>query len=152
MAGGRSHTRLPRAVLDTNLVLSALVFSAGTLAALRRGWQARQFTPLVSRATAHELIRVLAYPKFRLNTEAREDLLSDYLPFCESVQLPNPPPSTPPCRDPFDVPFLELALVGGADFLVTGDSDLLSLASEFPCPIVKAGRFLEHFGADFNAR
>ena len=135
-------------VLDMNLVLSALVFSAGRLVALRRGWQAQRFTPLVSTATASELIRVLAYPKFRLNAEARENLLADYLPFCESVQLLDPPPSTPLCRDPFDVPFLELALSGDADFLVAGDDDLLSLASQFSCPIVNAGRFLERLGAE----
>ena len=144
MANVRRTPTSPRAVLDTNLVLSALVFSAGTLVTLRRGWQSRRFTPLVSRATACELIRVLAYPKFRLNAEEREDLLSDYLPFCETVQVPDPPPLTPPCRDPFDVPFLELALAGEADFLVTGDQDLLSLASEFTCPIVNANSFLKH--------
>ena len=144
MATRRSRVTALRAVLDTNVVLSALVFSAGALVDLRRGWQARQFTPLVSKATADELIRVLAYPKFRLNTVAQEDLLADYLPFCESIQVPDPPPSTPPCRDPFDVPFLELALAGDADFLVTGDDDLRSLASEFPCPIINAGSFLQH--------
>ena len=142
---GRARSKPPpRAVLDTNLVLSALVFSGGTLVALRRGWQNQRFIPLVSKPTAGELIRVLAYPKFRLSAEGREDLLSDYLPFCESVQMPNPAPATPPCRDPFDVPFLELALAGRAEFLVTGDHDLLSLASEFPCPIVKADSFLKH--------
>jgi len=71
----------PRAVLDTNPVLSALVFSTGNLVTLRREWQSRRFTPLVSKATAGELIRVLAYPKFRLKAEEREDLLSDHLPF-----------------------------------------------------------------------
>ncbi len=144
MSNARSKPWLPRAVLDTNLVLSALVFSAGNLVLLRRGWQNRHFTPLVSKATAGELIRVLAYPKFRLSTEKREYLLSDYLPFCESVQIPSPVPATPPCRDPFDVPFLELAVAGKADFLVTGDRDLLSLASPFPCPILKAELFLDH--------
>ena len=134
----------PRTVLDTNLVLSALVFSGGNLVALRRGWQNQRFTPLVSKATASELIRVLAYPKFRLRNAERADLLSDYLPFCESVQVPNPPPSTPTCRDPFDVPFLELAFAGKADFLVTGDHDFLGLASDFRCPIVKADSFLKH--------
>jgi len=131
-------------VLDTNLVLSALVFSGGALVALRRGWHSQRFTPLISKATAAELIRVIAYSKFRLSNAERADLLSDYLPLCESVQVPIPLPPTPHCRDPFDVPFLELALAGEANFLVTGDHDLLSLASEFPCPIVKADGFLKH--------
>ena len=132
----------PRVVLDTNLVLSALVFSGGALVDLRRGWQSRRFVPLVSTATAGELIRVLTYPKFRLSTEEREDLLSDYLPLCESVRVPDPPPPTPSCRDPFDLQFLELAVAGEADYLVTGDHDLLSLSSELPCPIVTASNFL----------
>ena len=144
MRGARSKPTPPRAVLDTNLVLSTLVFGGGALAALRRGWQNQRFTPLVSKPTAGELIRVLAYPRFRLSNEEQRELLSDYLPFCESVRVPKPPPSTPPCRDPFDVPFLELALAGKAEFLVTGDQDLMSLASEFPCPIVRAGDFLKY--------
>jgi putative PIN family toxin of toxin-antitoxin system len=129
-------------VLDTNLVLSALIFGAGPIATLRTSWQRRQFIPLLSTTMARELIRVLAYEKFRLRAEEREHLLADYLPFCESVRVPNPPPKTPPCRDPFDVPFLELALAGNADYLVTGDRDLLGIAARLSCPIIDAKRFL----------
>lgn len=131
-----------RVVIDTNLVLSALVFSRGSLVRLRRAWQAQRFTPLVSKTTVGELVRVLAYPKFRLTAEERAELLADYLPYCASILVPNPPPRTPPCRDPFDVPFLELALAGSADVLVTGDADLLCLASDFACRIVNAEDFL----------
>lgn len=131
-----------RVVIDTNLVLSALIFG-GRAAALRTLWQGDELVPLVSAATAGELIRVLAYPKFRLDSEDREQLLGDYLPYCESVRVPDPPPPTPPCRDPFDTPFLELALAGDADALITGDRDLLALASVFECPIVSADAFLE---------
>ena len=133
----------PRVVLDTNLVLSALVFRGGITAALRTGWQRRQFTPLASTETTSELMRVLGYPKFALSAPEQEDLLADYLPFCTTVKVPAPPPPTPPCRDPFDVPFLELAVAGGGDFLVTVDLDLLTLSEVFPCPIVNANQFLE---------
>lgn len=143
MASSPSTPMPPRVVLDTNLVLPVLIFSAGALVTLRRGWQNQRFTPLVSKATASELIRVLSYPKFRLSDAEQEDLLADYLPFCESVRVPNPPPPTPTCRDAYDVPFLELALTGDAQFLVTGDQELLSVAAEFPCPIVKADNFLK---------
>lgn len=143
---GRSR-QTPRVVLDTKLVLSALVFGGGTPADVRLRWQGRRFVPLVSKAPADELIRVLAYPKFGLSSEEREDLLADYLPCCESVQVANPPPATPPCCDPGDVPFLELALSGRADFLVTGDSDLLSLAPNFSCPVLRADQFLERLDA-----
>ena len=133
-----------RVVLDTNLVLSALVFGRGKSAVLRDGWHSQRFIPLASRETTSELIRVLTYPKFGLTLREQEDLLSDYLPFCTTVKVPAPPPPTPPCRDPLDIPFLELAIAGGADFLVTGDLDLLSLSTEFSCPIVSAREFLEH--------
>ena len=46
--------RPPRVVIDTNLVLSALVFANGRLTPLRQAWQARRVQPLVSRVTADE--------------------------------------------------------------------------------------------------
>jgi putative PIN family toxin of toxin-antitoxin system len=134
---------VPRVVLDTNLVLSALVFTGGRLARLRRAWQSGAFTPLVSRDTAAELIRVLAYPKFRLAPKEQEVLLADYLPYAETVTIPARRPPVPARRDPFDVPFLLLAVVGHADFLVAGDQDLLALVDQLPGPIVTAEAFLQ---------
>ncbi|MGH8495376.1 MAG: putative toxin-antitoxin system toxin component, PIN family [Gammaproteobacteria bacterium] len=132
----------PRAVVDTNLVVSALIFGKGRLVKLRSTWQGGQFHPLVSKSTATELLRVLAYPEFELTEAKREDLLADYLPYCTTVKLPSRRPAVPECRDPFDVPFLELSLAGKADYLVTGDKDLLSLAAQLPVPIVRAEAFL----------
>lgn len=132
----------PRVVLDTNLVLSALVFAQGRLAVLRHDWQDRRFVPLVSKATAAELIRVLAYPKFKLEAEERQELLADYLPWCATVHIPDPPPATPICRDVCDQPFLQLAVAGRADYLVSGDLDLLSLSDQIACPVVTADAFL----------
>ncbi|MGI0479757.1 PIN domain-containing protein [Geminocystis sp. CENA526] len=66
-----------RVVIDTNLVLSALVFG-GKVSQLRFCWQNQKFIPLISKATTTELIRVLAYPKFKLTKTEQEDLLSDY--------------------------------------------------------------------------
>ena len=119
-----------RVVLDTNVVLSALVFGGGAASRLRTAWQAGAFMPLVSTATAQELVRVLAYPKFRLSAADREELLADYLPYTTTVRIPDPPPNVPECRDPFDVMFLELALVGKAKILVSGDRDLLALTGQ----------------------
>jgi uncharacterized protein len=135
-------TSLLRVVIDTNILVSALVFSQGKVAALRLAWQAGQFQPLVSKVTTTELIRVFAYPKFKLTPEDQEELLADYLPFCETVRMPSKLPPVPPCRDPFDLPFLHLAVVGRANYLVTGDRDLLSIADEFACPIVTVEHFL----------
>lgn len=139
-------SRPPRVVLDTNLVLSALVFANGRLATLRHAWQGVRCVPLVSKVTTAELIRVLAYPKFKLSDEEQHELLADYLPWCAAVRIPNPPPATPACRDPFDQPFLQLAVAGKADCLVSGDNDLLSLHDQFVCPIVTAEQFLAATG------
>ena len=118
----------PRWVLDTNVVLSALIRPGGVSGRLRLAWQAALHVPLVSRDTAAELIRVLAYPKFKLTADEQHDLLADYLPWTETFHIPDPPPRTPPCRDPHDLPFLQLALAARADALITGDADLLALA------------------------
>jgi uncharacterized protein len=120
----------PRVVVDTNIVLSALIFG-GKVSRLRSAWQEERFIPLVSNVTITELIRVLAYPKFKLVPTEQEDLLSDYLLFCEAVTMPDRLPQVPECRDPFDVPFLALALVAKADYLITGDRDLLILKDSF---------------------
>jgi putative PIN family toxin of toxin-antitoxin system len=137
----------PPVVIDTNLVLSALVFAQGRLTPLRQAWQTRRILPLVSRTTAAELIRVFAYPKFKLTAEDRQELLADYLPYCKTVQIPTPPPQTPPCRDAFDIPFLQLALAGKAKALVTGDQELLTLAGNFACPIVTTEQFIATLSA-----
>lgn len=131
-----------RVVLDTNVVLSALVFGGGAAARLRQGWQQGACVPLISSATAQELVRVLAYPKFRLSPQDQEELLADYLPYAKAVRIPQPPPAVPKCRDVFDVPFLHLAVAGKARLLVSGDKDLLALAGRFACPIVTLEAFV----------
>ena len=129
-----------RTVLDTNVLVSALLFPKGTVSWLRDAWQSGAILPLASRDTASELVRVLCYPKFRLTTADREELLADYLPYCDSVDVGEPPP-VPECRDPFDRIFLEMALAGRAEALITGDEDLLALASAFPVAILTPRAF-----------
>jgi putative PIN family toxin of toxin-antitoxin system len=114
-----------RVVFDTTTVLSALLFENGRLAWLRGHWRQAGCVPLLSRGTAAELTRVLAYPKFKLSAEDRLELLGDYLPFCEVVE------PWENCaqifRDAQDQPFLDLAHCGRAEVLVSGDHDLLAL-------------------------
>ena len=126
----------PRLVLDTNILVSALLFHSGRLSWLRGAWSSGRIRPLAGRETTAELIRVLGYPKFRLSEADRQDILEDYLPFCETAAVPDPPPAVPECRDPFDRPFLELALAARADALVTGDADLQALSDAFVVPIL----------------
>ena len=137
----------PRVVLDTNVVLSALVFASGRTARLRHAWQSGACVPLVSAARAQELVRVLTYPKFRLDAAEQEELLADYLPYTRTVRIPDPPPAVPACRDPFDMPFLHLAVAGKAHALVTGDRDLLVLAAKASMAIVTPDAFMQMLSA-----
>jgi putative PIN family toxin of toxin-antitoxin system len=137
----------PRLVLDTNVLLSALMFRSAPISWLRLAWQGKAIIPLISRDTASEFLRVLGYPKFALDASEREELLADYLPWCETVPILVPPPILPNCRDPFDRPFLELALAGRADALVTGDKDLLELAGAFAVPILTPAQMKEQLPA-----
>ena len=139
----------PRVVLDTNVVLSALLFGGGPAARVRVGWQSGRFVPLASRATAQELVRVLAYPKFRLSAGEQEELLADVMPWVEVVDVPDPPPTVPTCRDPFDLPFLQLAIAGRARALVSGDRDLLALAgTRGLCAVLSVDAFCRQYLGD----
>ena len=124
-------TQSIRVVLDTNVVLSSLVFRSGHARKVHESWMQGEISPLVSKATVQELIRVLSYPKFGLSQSDQEELLADYLPYAQTVRIPHPPPSVPPCRDEMDEPFMHLAVAGQAKVLVSGDRDLLSIALEF---------------------
>jgi len=132
-----------RVVLDTNIVLSALLFNADRLAWVRHAWQAQRVQPLVCRATINELMRVLAYPKFELAKEDQKALLADFLPYSDVVDLPDPWPDLPVCRDEHDQVFLVLAHAGEADSLVTGDADLLAMRESFARLILTADEFTE---------
>lgn len=117
-----------RVVFDTTTVVSALLFKNGRLAWLRFHWQQGQCLPLVCRETVAELTRVLAYPKFRLTGEIRGELLAEYLPHCEVVEIGKG--CLVRCRDRNDQPLLDLAQSGRARIVVSGDRDLLALAGK----------------------
>ncbi|MGZ5786871.1 MAG: putative toxin-antitoxin system toxin component, PIN family [Ramlibacter sp.] len=139
----------PRVVLDTNVVLSALLFGGGPTAQVRVVWMAGRFVPLASTATVQELVRVLAFPKFKLTAGEQQDLLADYLPSVQVVRIPDPPPVVPRCRDPFDLPFLHLAIAGKAHALVSGDKDLLALAgARGLCPVLGVEAFCRELPAE----
>jgi putative PIN family toxin of toxin-antitoxin system len=124
-----------RLVFDTNTVVSALLFRSGRLAWLRSEWRTARMVPLVSKATVLELVRVLSYPKFELSEVEQEELLGEYLPFAEVVQVSGRL-DLPNCRDEADQMFLEVAAAGNAGALVTGDSDLLAMVDDLPFEVI----------------
>lgn len=121
----------PRAVLDTNVLLSALLFRTGRLAALRQAWQSGRVIPLACRQTLDELTRCLAYRKFRLTEADIARALVELVPYVEVIALPDSIQALRApalhCRDPKDQMFLDLAHTAKADCIVTGDEDLLVL-------------------------
>ncbi len=117
----------PRVVLDSNCLVSALLFAGGRLAALRMAWQSGIFIPLLCKETAAELIRVLAYPKFHLDENDMEELLDDLLPYAESVQLPRRRNAIDGLKGASDAVFIHLARHAQADRLVSGDKHLLNI-------------------------
>ena len=129
-----------RIVFDTNVVVSALVFKASGSSWLRSTWIGQPgpatTIPLASGETVRELLRVLSYPKFKLDDAAVNVLLHDYLPFAEQHRSPRTRAKLPPCRDADDVKFLVLAYAAKADALVSGDADLLAVAARSRIPIL----------------
>ncbi|SBV91946.1 PilT protein domain protein [uncultured delta proteobacterium] len=118
-----------RVVLDTNCLISALLFKNGKLTALRHAWHRGAITPIVCKETVAELIRVLAYPKFRLSKEDIDTLLAEILPFSETRNVKCPTTPVSGLSDPDDVVFVHLAKQSKADMLISGDAHLLLLNS-----------------------
>ena len=113
-----------RAVLDTNVLVSALLFR-GRTHLLHSHWRAGRIRLLIADESFGELARVLAYPKFALAPQTITGLLvAEVAPFRERVEMV-PEPSA--CRDPSDDRFLWTARDWQAAVLVTGDADLLGL-------------------------
>ncbi len=135
---------LRRAVIDTNVVVSAFVFRAGTLAWLREAIVNGALIPLVSNETLAEMVRVLAYPRFGLTPEDRESIIVHYMEHAEAIKQPRTRARLPRCRDPHDEMFIRLAYAAKADAVVTGDGDLLALAPESRIPILSPAAFRAH--------
>ena len=86
-----------RVVLDTNVLVSALVFEGGRLAWIRQSWQSWQswqsgrVKPVLAEPIARELLRMLAYPKFQLKRAEIEQFLAELLPWSETWRQPLEP-------------------------------------------------------------
>ena len=136
-----------RVVLDTNVLVSALLYRDGELAWLPQAWEARTVLPLASEAVVNELRRVLlqlGQRKFGLDPAAIEQIIVRYLEFTEAVQIDaGASAAMPKCRDPDDQKFVELAVLGRADILATSDQQLLGLARRTPFAILPPVKFRE---------
>ncbi len=121
----------PSAVVDTNLFVSGIILETGLPRRLLRAWHERRFVLLLSDAQHGELVDVLARPKIVQRYRVPpEDLTALFAALARitRVQLARSLPV--PVRDAKDEMILAAAFGGDADFLVTGDDDLLVLRDD----------------------
>lgn len=137
---------MPRAVLDTNVLVSALITPDGASARLLLELRAGAFELVVSPTLLAELRVVLGRPKFERYVTAPE--LDAYAEFIsrESILIEDPAPSPEPLSaDPNDEYLIDLARAARVDALVTGDRHLLDLRETLP--VVTPREFLESLTA-----
>ena len=115
-----------RVVLDTNVILSVLLFG-GRLEFIRKAWKDEKLVLLFSEDTLEELVKVLHYSKFGLENEEIDFLIYvEVLPYAEVVENVVEIDKEI-CRDMDDIKFLECTVSGRADYIVSGDDDLISI-------------------------
>jgi len=129
-----------RFIADTNLIISRLLLPdskpAKAFIKAQKGGDM-----LVSDSTLSELAQVLARPKFDkyLSPEDRKRFFTLIAPLCIKTDIVQ---TITACRDPKDNKFLELALNGSADFILSGDKDLHALHPFQGIPIYKPTEYL----------
>lgn len=133
-----------RVVLDTNIIVSGLISKRGAPADILKAWRNREFVFLLSPEIFSEIERVLAYPKiankYGLTPSKQKQVVAVLKKYAVLVEPANL--KVPVCSDPDDDKFLTCAVAGQADFVVSGDSDLLELKTHCDIEIATGGRFL----------
>lgn len=133
-----------RVVVDTNVLISALIKPDGSPGMILRLLQRGKYRLLYSPTTLKELENVLQRPYFRKYIQEADVAL-----FLTAVQVRGakivPTKKLDVVRDVKDNPFLELALAGEADILITGDKDLLVLNPFQGITIIPPSDFLARF-------
>lgn len=131
----------PRIVVDTSVLISAILLPESVPAQAAR--LARQKgVVLITHETLAELAAVLSRPSFVpvISFEERMAYLAAFAAAAELVQVTT---HIAACRDPNDDKFLSLAISGAADFIVSGDGDLLSLNPFQSIAILSPRQFVE---------
>lgn len=125
-----------KVILDTNVLLSGIAYPASIPGKILAAWRHGSIDVVLSDYILDELNRVLPrlQARHRLTTEEMEDLL-DILRIQAEIITPDQDPC-PELRDQQDQPVLGTLLAAlrhaGADYLITGDNDLLVLSGQYP--------------------
>lgn len=138
---GAKAKKCIRVILDTNVLVSALLFR-GELSALVPLWKRGAFISVLSKETFAEFRSVLAYPKFRLTKDEIDRIIQEeVLPYFEVVSCTQQVSGV--CKDPYDDKFLSCAVAAHADFIVTGDQAFYQLKKFKTANIVSPAAFLK---------
>lgn len=131
---------MKRVVFDTNVIISRFLIP-NSIPAQALDHALMNNAVLSSRETLLELSDVLSRPKFNryVSLEDRQNFLKKLTLVLELVDILK---TVKACRDPKDDKFLELAINGRADFIVTGDQDLLDLNPFYDTRIVTPADYL----------
>ncbi len=132
-----------RVVIDTNILIRAVIRPQGTVGPVLLRLRQGEYTLLYSWESLEELIDVLNRPrirdKYHLTDQDIQTVVGLILVRGEGVA---PTERITTCRDPKDDKFLEIAVAGEADLIVSGDQDLLALHPFAGIPIVPPNAFL----------
>jgi putative PIN family toxin of toxin-antitoxin system len=132
-----------RVVIDTNIIVSA--YLGGILETVIVRWKAGRFTLIVSDEIADEYHNVLTRPKFKIERAEIDDFFSLLLSRAEFVE---PVEGVDAIKsDVSDNKFLEAAIAGQVDFIVSGDNHLLDLGMFREIPIITPRQFMDHLGS-----
>ncbi len=147
MESSSASPSLLRVVLDTNVLVSGLLYGGLPKRVLRLALEGR-FVAVTSRALQAELLRIFVR-KFGLSqSEAAEAMAS----IRESFAWARPRTVLNLCRDAADNRVLECAVYGRAEVIVTGDRDLLSMRPLEGLEIRRRGNFLIAWMASWSDR
>ncbi|MFV9568166.1 putative toxin-antitoxin system toxin component, PIN family [Thermoanaerobacter mathranii] len=133
-----------RAVIDTNILISGFISKRSYLAKVLDYWILNKISPVVSREIVEEYANVLARDRFSAlgSTEERLNLLYRILSL-DWVAFIYPQQKIDVIKDdPKDNIFLECAIEGNCEFVVSGDQHLLQLKEYRNIKIIKAEEFI----------
>ncbi len=137
-------------VLDTNVIISALLSPQGPPAEIVRRWEAEEIEVVTSPPLIGELERVLTYPRVRGHLRFSDEDIDALLERLMAITPIVDPQSTLEMvtTDPTDKRVLECAIAGGASYIVTGDTHLLELKEYRQIMIVAPAAFLAVLGPE----
>ena len=133
-----------RAVLDTNVLVSATLVRGGNEDRILRAWRRGDFELVLSRQILEEVGRALLYEKLRRYRWMSETEVIRLLELLASESLLVPGKlAVAASRDPQDDKFLAAALEGNARYVVSGDRDLLDLKTYRNISLLRPAAFLK---------